>query len=135
VEPVLTVRQPWASAIFVGGKDVENRKQRTHFRGRLWIHAGLHASRREPDRWAERRGIWLPEEPLPRGVILGCVQLVDCVEESNSPWAIPGNFYWLLRKPMLLKRPVPHTGSLGISRRRPPQGELVRARRSRKSYQ
>jgi hypothetical protein len=133
VEPVLTIRQPWASSIFVVGKDVENRKQRTNFRGRLWIHAGLYSSRREPDRWADNAGVRVPREPLARGLILGCVELYDCVEESDSVWAIDDHFYWLLRKPMALRRPVPHVGSLGFYWRRPPQGQLVRTRRSRAS--
>src|SRR5207237_3917037 len=87
VETVLTVRQPWASAIFVAGKDVENRPKPTRYRGRLWIHAGLHRKRAEGDRWAERVGVWIPEEPLPRGVILGVVGLVACGQDSDSVWA------------------------------------------------
>ncbi len=129
-EPVLTVRQPWASAIFVAGKDVENRSWSTEHRGRLWIHAGSYAHRDEADRAAAERGLWVPEEPLPRGVILGCVELVDCVRESESPWAVPDMFHWLLRRPMLLERPVAHEGKPGLWWRRPPRGRLVRARRS-----
>ena len=34
----LTVRQPWAYAIFHLGQDVENRTWQTHYRGRLSIH-------------------------------------------------------------------------------------------------
>jgi len=131
VEPVLTVRQPWASATFLCGKDVENRKTRTRYRGRLWIQASLFKSRSGPDRWADEHNVWLPQEPLPRGVIIGCVELFDCIEHSDSEWALPGQFHWLLGRPMLLKRPVAHTGRLGFSWRRPPQGQLVRARRSR----
>src|SRR5947208_12632585 len=89
MEPVLTIRQPWASATFQAGKDVENRPRPTHYRGRLWIHAGEHRARDQADRWAARHQLWLPEEPLPRGLILGCVQLVDCIDDSDSPWAIP----------------------------------------------
>jgi hypothetical protein len=87
VEPILTVRQPWASAIFHAGKTVENRPRRTHYRGRLWIHAGEFRGRDEAGRWANHQRLWLPEEPLPRGVILGSVQLVDCIDDSDSPWA------------------------------------------------
>src|SRR2546422_7117736 len=76
MEPVLPVRQPWASATFHAGKTVENRRKRTHYRGRLWIHAGTFAGRDEPDEWARDHDLWLPEEPLPRGVILGSVELV-----------------------------------------------------------
>ena len=77
MDAVLTVRQPWASAIFVAGKDVENRKWSTNYRSRLWIHAGLDADRGDFDRWAAWRNLWVPSEPLPRGVIIGCADLVD----------------------------------------------------------
>jgi hypothetical protein len=132
-EPVLTVQQPFASAIFRAGKDVENRPWRTGYRGRFWIHAAKQPRRRE---WptARRRGLWLPDEPLPRGVILGCVELVDCVRNADSPWAVRGQYHWILARPLLLLHPVAHAGQLGFTWRRPPRGELVRARRSRLSY-
>jgi hypothetical protein len=131
VEPVLTIRQPWASAIFHAGKTVENRPRRTHYRGRLWIHAGEFRRRDDADSWATGQGLWLPEEPLPRGVILGSVRLVDCIDDSDSPWAHPGSYHWLLQSPMLLVRPVPQKGSLGFSWGNPPRGELRRTRRYR----
>jgi hypothetical protein len=134
VEPFLTVRQPWASAIFHAGKTVENRPRRTHYRGRLWIHAGEFRGRDEAGRWANHQRLWLPEEPLPRGVILGSVELVDCIDDSDSPWALPGSYHWVLQAPMLLVRPVPHKGSLSFSWRKPPRGQLQRARRHRDSY-
>ena len=36
----LTIRQPWASLIICGEKDVENRTWTTRYRGELAIHAG-----------------------------------------------------------------------------------------------
>lgn len=36
---VLTVKQPWASLIVHGIKDIENRSWRTNFRGRVLIHS------------------------------------------------------------------------------------------------
>lgn len=36
----LTVKQPWASLIVMGIKDVENRTWTTPYRGRILIHAG-----------------------------------------------------------------------------------------------
>lgn len=38
---VLTVRDPWATAIAEYGKSPENRSWRTHYRGPLGIHCGL----------------------------------------------------------------------------------------------
>jgi len=37
---VLTVRQPYASLLVSGIKDVENRSRRTNYRGTVLIHAG-----------------------------------------------------------------------------------------------
>ena len=133
VEPVLTVRQPWASAIFCAGKDVENRPRRTHYRGRLWIHASIHTSRTEADEWAAVHRLWIPPEPLLRGVILGSVDLVDCVEDSSSNWALDGYHHRVLRSPRVLHRPLPHRGRLSFVWRRAPQGKTSRARRDRRS--
>ena len=36
----LSVKQPWASLICSGIKDIENRTWKTKFRGRVLIHAG-----------------------------------------------------------------------------------------------
>ena len=133
-EPVLTVRQPWASAIFNAGKDIENRVWATSYRGRLWIHAGLATARAQPDCWADKYGLWLPPEPLPRGAIIGSVDLVDVVRNPSSPWALPRHYHWVLRRPMLLVRPVKWDGRLGLTFIRPPQGAIRPARRSRRSY-
>lgn len=127
------MRQPWAAAIFEAGKDVENRTWLTDYRGRLWIHAGRARSRVEPDAWAEAHGLWLPEEPLPRGVIVGSVELVDIVRDADSPWALRAHHHWLLRRAMVLVQPVERKGSLGLRFIRPPQGRQRLARQSRKA--
>jgi hypothetical protein len=62
------------------------------------------------------RVLSLPEEPLPRGVILGSVELVDCIDDAESAWALRGSFHWVMRRPKLLARPVAHTGNLGFHR-------------------
>lgn len=49
----LTIRQPWAHAIFHLGKDVENRSWRTRYRGPLLIHAGAHRERNPREMLAE----------------------------------------------------------------------------------
>ena len=40
----LTVKQPWATLILAGEKDVENRTRRTNYRGPLAIHVAKTAS-------------------------------------------------------------------------------------------
>jgi hypothetical protein len=56
----LTVRQPWAWATIYAGKDVENRRWRTTYRGPLLIHAGKNA---DPDPEATSRLLWTMAVP------------------------------------------------------------------------
>lgn len=105
----LTVRQPWASLIVAGIKDVENRPRRLRYRGRLAIHAGLGVNKD-----ALRKYRHLYDEPLPAGAIIGSVEVVDCVENSKSKWALDGYFHWVLANPRELKRPRPMRGHLGL---------------------
>ena len=37
----ITIRQPWASLIVHGIKDIENRSWQTNFRGRVLIHSSV----------------------------------------------------------------------------------------------
>jgi hypothetical protein len=87
----LTVRQPWAWAIVAGYKDVENRSRRTNFRGPLLIHAGAEL---DP---AGFQHLWemglykaLPAD-LPRGGLVGTIEVVDCTRRYESDWARPGS--------------------------------------------
>jgi hypothetical protein len=93
----LSVRQPWAWAIIHAGKDVENRGWRTgsasgwlRRRGRVAIHASKGMTRREYiDAYCmmANTGVACPREiDLPRGGIIGSVEIVDVVRESASPW-------------------------------------------------
>ena len=117
LEPIITVRQPWATAIFQLGKNVENRTWSTDYRGRLWIHSGLRADA-EAD--GDRRLLQLELEELPTGVVLGSVTLVDVVEGSRSRWAEPGRFHWLLTDPRPLASPRPRRGRAGMTWVSPP---------------
>lgn len=85
--PCLSVRQPWAWAIFHADKDVENRDWAScRYRGSLAIHAGLGCTRDEYASAVEsiglaREDLGLPpvEVPpladLPRGGLVGAVRL------------------------------------------------------------
>lgn len=96
----LTIRQPWASLVVSGQKDIENRTWKTSYRGMLLIHAG--ADRKDPNR------------NLPRSVIIGTVDLVDCVTDSTSEWAEADNYHWILANPVEFDTPIPARGSLGL---------------------
>lgn len=109
-ECALSVRQPWAGAIFSIGKDIENRTWSTDYRGRLWIHASRLADRSRPD----LMHAVLDQGPLVSGAFLGYVDLVDVVCNSCSPWAIPGQLHWVLANPVPLAAPVPAKGQLRL---------------------
>lgn len=114
----LSVRQPWPWAMQHAGKDIENRDWRTSRRGRFAIHAGKGMSLveyrdcldtvREINPEVELPGM----DQLPRGGIVGTVEIVDCVSRSDSPWFF-GAFGFVLRD----FRPVefiPCRGELGF---------------------
>ena len=113
-QPCLSIRQPWAWAIFHLGKDVENRSSWQPPRlGRLYVHASKtydHAGAR----WIEKNfGVPVPgPHDLPMGAIVGHVDVVGCTQ-SASPWAIAGQFHWQISEPVEIS-PISTPGELGI---------------------
>jgi ASCH domain-containing protein len=114
---VLSVRQPWAWAIIAGHKDIENRSQRTSYRGRVYIHAGLKQAPPEQlelfERLTARLGIEASFDDI-RGAVIGYVELFNCTTRAASPWYIRGNQAWHLRGAVAFARPVPLVGRLGL---------------------
>ncbi|CAN5711410.1 hypothetical protein BH18ACT15_BH18ACT15_15370 [soil metagenome] len=108
----LSVRQPWAWAIIMGYKDVENRSWKTNHRGPLLIHAPRKVAP-EGFSFLQRRGIDIPAD-FARGGLVGSVVLVDCVSKAKSPWAFQDHWHWLLRRPFEFNRPIECTGRLGL---------------------
>jgi hypothetical protein len=116
----ITLKQPWAFAIFKLGKSVENRDWDTRFRGLIAIHTSKKVSRADfalscaaiahivgdpnqvPDQVA-----------LPHGQIVGTVEIVDCVSASDSPWFF-GEYGFVLANPTPLKNPIAASGALGL---------------------
>ncbi|MFP4377460.1 MAG: hypothetical protein ACLFP4_10475 [Spirochaetales bacterium] len=43
--------------------------------------------------------------------IIGKVDLVDVVTDSDSPWAREGSYHWILEKPVIVKEPILHVVS------------------------
>ncbi|WP_137843831.1 hypothetical protein [Microbacterium sp. 2FI] len=128
---VLTVRQPWAWAIF-HGKDVENRVRNIagSYRGPVAIQAGLTYdlswSSRAMDDAMIASGARLRQASLPWmtgfGAIIGVVDLVDvhhCFNaltnfEGCSPWAELDAWHLRLENPRSLADPIPYKGALGL---------------------
>lgn len=115
----LSIRQPWAWHILHSGKDIENRDWTTTTRGRVLIHASKGCTRDEYEDGQDP--IWHSGGPtielppladLPRGGIVGSVEIVDCVAVSSSPW-FAGRFGFVLRDPKSLPF-LPWKGQLGF---------------------
>ena len=108
----LSIRQPWAWLILNAGKDIENRDWATGFRGRFLVHASKGMTRDE----YENAPVWIVDLPdfdqLERGGIVGSVELVDCVEASESDWFY-GRYGFVLRDPKPLPF-IPYKGQLGF---------------------
>jgi hypothetical protein len=101
--PVLSVKQPWAWLIVTGHKTCENRSWTMKHRGKVMIHVSRDLRTLFEDvRWVrEEFGIQVPLEEMEVGKVIGSVELVDVVQESEDPWfAGPNGF--LLEKPRML---------------------------------
>jgi len=114
----LSVRQPWAHAILHGGKTVENRSWPTQFRGTIALHAGRSMEADDVAaffKFIEDRGLggtWLQRsdvDTLPRGAVVGLVDIVDCVRTSSSPW-FEGPYGFILASPRPIS-PIPCRGA------------------------
>lgn len=109
----LSIRQPWAWAIF-HGKDVENRTWTTKYRGELLIHAAKTFDF-EGIKWIDRNfpGL-IPEHVEFRyGCIIGKVKMIDCVYKSSSPFFY-GPYGFVFTDPVLFKNPIPYCGMLKL---------------------
>lgn len=110
---VLSVRHPWANLIVHGIKGVENRTWKTAYRGRVLIHAPL---KREDNIFTkEQAKLAIDIPPGYKSAIIGSVEIIDCITDSNSIWAVLGQWHWILEKPILYSNPVLGVkGKLGL---------------------
>ena len=131
----LTVKQPWASLIIRGGKDIENRDWRTNYTGIVAIHSSAKMSREDMEDACDLMRQFVPHFSanrfqqdrygFPTGAILGTVDIVGCVSQSDSPWFV-GDYGFVLRNAVAFPEPIPCKGALGLWRI---PGEFVRAAR------
>jgi hypothetical protein len=138
----LSLIQPWATLVVTGAKLFETRSWQTVHRGPLLIHAAKSwtATQQQlctvdPFRSALRMaGHELPDE-LPRGAVIGQVDLLDCLKvEAADDWLVanpdissaayereksfgdyrPGRWAWRLAHPRRFRTPVILGGKLGL---------------------
>lgn len=112
----LSIRQPWVWAILNAGKRVENRPRRFHYRGPICLHASANevlGSLLEASAFIERQhGSKPPLLEIQRGGIVGTAEIVDLVEQSDSPWFFGP--YGLVLENVQPVEFVPVKGALGL---------------------
>lgn len=116
----ITIKQPWASLICKGIKDVENRTWKTNYRGRVLIHAGdSHKFKVElTDEQMKTAYSVIFEEcrsgKISFGAIIGSTEIIDCVKNHSSVWVEKDCWNWVLANPMLFPEPIPCKGRLSF---------------------
>jgi hypothetical protein len=123
---VLSVKQPWASLICSGIKDIENRTWKCpqkYIGQRVLIHASAKADdiKLAIDGQATAEEIQLLsalnycDENELYSAIIGSVRFVDCVINHESIWAEKGVYNWVLANPILFDKPILNVkGKLGF---------------------
>ena len=106
----LSIKQPWASLIAEGIKDIENRTWKTNFRGRIYIHVSS----------PKKFNVQMTDEQTVKafsvltdgmngklhfGAIIGEVDIVDCVMGHESIWAEKDCYNWVLANPVMYIHP------------------------------
>lgn len=85
---------------------------------RIYIHVG---KREDNGAWlrlvnkgfAMFTSLLLSSPALPRGAIIGEVDIIGCVTESESPW-FAGPYGFQLANPKAYEKPIPYKGKLGF---------------------
>lgn len=109
----LSVQSPWAWFIIHKNKTHENRTWSTDYRGPLYIHVSKKINREAFDFFKEQLQDMMPDlKDFRTGGLIGKVDLVDVVTESDSPW-FEGPYGFMLKNPEPIEF-VPMRGQLGI---------------------
>jgi predicted transcriptional regulator len=93
----LSIRQPFVELILTGRKTAEYRSKKTHKRERVYLYASKVVN--DVEEYPYDRALLLP-----RGLIVGSVDIVDC-EETKDGYA------WMLKNPRRYKAPINAMGT------------------------
>lgn len=127
----LSMHQPWASLLIEGFKRYEGRNWPTDQRGPLWIHAAQRIPTPEEISAVESQCAEMytnvterPDMPerYPTGVLLGRIELVDCLNDEEYHSKIPDEFrepseckyHFVVKNPEKLIVPIRMTGGKKI---------------------
>ena len=92
----ITIKQPWASLIVHGIKDIENRTwpcPKKYLGQRVLIHASGKPLNYDNFYTTLFRSI-------------GSIEIVDCVQNHSSIWAEKEVYNWVLANPILFESPI-----------------------------
>jgi hypothetical protein len=106
---VLTLGQPWASAVVLGLADRIICQRTVRYRGPLLIHAGARRGAQDGEALPG-----LDPNGLPYAAIVGSADLVGCVQRTEGT-----GYEWFLTNPRPLDTPVPWKSSLFLWTRPP----------------
>jgi hypothetical protein len=116
----LSIIQPLATAIISKGKNIENRRWNTKMRGYFAIHASQKIDRKRFDYLLDEYGIRLSPEATPFGVVVGLAECVDVITKKevtrNTKKWFKGEYGFVLKNVISIKKPVPVKGGLGFWR-------------------
>lgn len=125
----LSIKQPWASLICAGVKDVENRTwapPQNLIGKKILIHAGSTKVPKDffetiPFEWCSEIANatsygWIPSnDSVPLGAIIGYATLAGFSPETDSLWdGGEGLIKWKFEDPYLFDEPIPAKGMLGL---------------------
>lgn len=91
----ISIRQPYVEDILRGKKKYEYRSRPTKIRGRVYLYASLGLG--SDEYWKRMK---LEPGTLPTGVIVGSVEIVDCLEDED------GGYKYKLKNPKRYKAPM-----------------------------
>lgn len=125
----LSVKQPWASIIIKGLKDVENRTWAVNdLPTTVLIHTGVSLDIQACEDLnyvvdeqcfeitnAQIMGTLPDFKDFPRSAILGYATVVECAENYPSIWATPGSVHWVVKDVYEFDHPITNVkGKLGL---------------------
>jgi hypothetical protein len=114
----ISIKQPWASLIAHGIKDIENRTWKCpqkHIGQRVLIHASGKPLRYDNFYDSILTNVQLLALPENKqwddfdfcvGAIIGSVVIADCVQNHPSVWAEKGCWNWVLKDAVLFNKPI-----------------------------
>ncbi len=120
----ISVKQPWASLIAHGIKDIENRTwpcPQKYIGERVLIHASAKPDK-EPYMIFNDAQMEAMDDCImdvfdyykQTGSIIGSVEIVGCIQNHSSIWAEKGVYNWVLANPILYANPIPAKGKLSF---------------------